>query len=99
MIHLATLASLLMLMTAGVADAKCSDEIKALQGKAASTDAANKPGAQKETGDPQSTAGVEGGGTKSVSAKILEAKAYDQKGDEANCMKAVNEAKAATDMK
>lgn len=99
MTRTAALAAFAVVLASTPAGAKCSDEIKALQGPASQTDAANKPGQQKQTTDPQSTAGADGGGTKSASAKILEAQAYDQRGDEANCMKAIGEAKAATDAK
>lgn len=77
---------------AAPATAKCSDEIKMLQGKAAGSDAKSKPGNQTENNP--SAAPVQGGGEPSASAKILEAQAHDQRGDEANCMKAIEEAKA-----
>jgi hypothetical protein len=80
------------LATAAPAAAKCSDEIKALQGAAASSDAARSPGSQAETSAP-GTMPKEGGGERSASAKVLEAQAHDQRGDEAACMKAVDEAK------
>lgn len=72
--------------------AKCSDEIKAMQGKAASSDAVKKPGNQTTTSSP-GTEPSEGGGQRSASAKILEAQAHDQKGEEAECMRAVEEAR------
>lgn len=91
-------AILLVALTAAVptvAFAKCSDEIKALQGKAAGTDAQTKPGNQTNSTSP-GTVPAEGGGQPSASAKILEAQAHDQKGNEAACMNAVEEAKKMT---
>ncbi|GLK79719.1 hypothetical protein [Methylopila turkensis] len=82
------------LMTPFAAFAKCSDEIKALQQQASAADARDKPGNQAKADNPAaSPSGNEGGGTKSASAKVLEAQAHDQRGDEALCMKAVEEAK------
>lgn len=77
---------------AAPAAAKCADDIKAMQSKAAERDAAVKPGQQTKTTSP-GTQPAEGGGAASASAKILEAQAHDQRGDEANCMKALEEAK------
>ena len=77
---------------AAPAAAKCSDDIKMLQDKAKGSDAQSKPGSQNE--NTPSAAPVQGGGGTSASAKILEAQAHDQRGDEANCMKAIEEAKA-----
>lgn len=77
------------------ASAKCSDDIKQLQSKAAATDAVTKPGNQNSSSTP-GTVPSEGGGQASASAKVLEAQAHDQKGDEAECLKAVEAAKAAT---
>lgn len=71
---------------------KCSDEIKAMQGAAAKSDAQAKPGNQTSTTAP-GTKPSEGGGERSASAKILEAQAHDKRGDEAACRKAVEEAK------
>lgn len=78
--------------------AKCADEIKALEGKAAGADAVNNPGQNKPTGNPETTAD-KGGGTRSASEIILRAKAFNEKGDEAECLKAVKEAKTATGSK
>lgn len=69
----------------------CSEEIKALQGKAKGSDAASKPGNQA-TNTPGASS-TEGGGEKSASAKVLEAQAHDGRGDEQKCMKAIEEAK------
>ena len=75
--------------------AKCADEIKALQGKAAGKDAATKPGNQN-VGSSTDNAPSQGGGQASASAKVLEAQAHDQRGDEAACMEAIEAAKAAS---
>lgn len=67
------------------------------------TGAAKTPGSA-QAGGPSTAgqtsaaaAGTDGGGTKSASAKILEAQAHDQRGDEPGCMKALEEAKKLTD--
>lgn len=90
---LAPLALLAAVAFAAPAQAgKCADEIKALQAKAAQSDAKTKPGNQTSTSAP-GTKPSEGGGATSASAKVLEAQAHDQRGDEAACMKAIEEAK------
>ena len=78
------------------ASAKCADEIKAVQGKAAGKDAATKPG-NHNAGSSTDTAPSQGGGQASASAKVLEAQAHDQRGDEAACMEAIEAAKAASE--
>jgi hypothetical protein len=75
------------------ASAKCADEIKALEQKAKASDDRSNVGSQAETSSP-GTVPKQGGGEPSASAKVLEAQAHAQKGDEAACMKALEEAKA-----
>lgn len=98
LIMIAALAGCLSAVCGQAFAGPCADEIAKLEKSAQSTDAKNSPGSQEtpKTADGQNSpaaADASGGGSKSASAKILEAKARDQRQDEPGCMKAVEEAK------